>query len=150
MFFVVVVFKKFFSLTNHGQFPEARRLSWLCMQSTNTPHTPLPRHPFPLLCLNNYRTHDAPQSTRHNPPLSDMQEGQTCTLWLHVLTVELVAMAKINRSLNLHLAPPSSHLKPPSPSPDPMTFVSLGVPFDTPRHLTRENDHIQAKGAASH
>lgn len=66
----------------------------------------------------------------HTPPLSDMREGRMCTahcgcMWL---TVKLVAMVKINRSLNLHVAPPSFHLK---LRPHDLCFLAL-----TPWHLT--------------
>lgn len=69
--------------------------------------------------------------------------GRGCMCTAHCgcmwLTVKLVAMVKINRSLNLHLAPP-----PPTPSIlnfDPMTFVSWcwPTPLTSDLRLRKQN-----------
>ena len=57
----------------------------------------------------------------HTPPL-DMQEGRMCTAHCGCMWLDMV---KMNRSLNLHLAPPSLHLK---LRPHDLCFLALTPP----------------------
>lgn len=61
----------------------------------------------------------------HTPPL-DMQEGRMCTAHCGCMWLDMV---KMNRSLNLHLAPPSLHLK---LRPHDLCFLALTPPTPTP------------------
>lgn len=98
-------------------FSETPPLRLLCMQATNPPT---------LFCLNNYGTHNAPQYMLHTRPVG--LGANVHTLAACDWQSSWFAMVKINRSLNLHLAPPSFH---PKLRPHDLCFLAL-----TPWHLT--------------